>query len=95
MEEKVLKRLEEMAINPKGILPVCCVEDCDQIKIVIDSEDPDKEFYWVGKNDFSDKKIYDVIVESYYQLGIEKGFTQGISHTYCPKDLDEFLSNLK
>lgn len=92
MKEKVLKRLEEMAENPEGILPVCCIENCDKIKIVFD---PKSDFYWVNKKDFPNPQMYYLILESYHQLGIDNNYTQGLSHTYCPEDFKIFMAEFE
>jgi hypothetical protein len=94
MEEKILRKLEEMAENPNGILPICSVENCDYIKVVMNPEDPESEFYWIGRNEFSDPKMYDMIVKSYHDLGPKSGFTEGLSHSYCPEDFKAFMAEL-
>lgn len=88
MEKKVLERLEEMAKNPEGILSICGIEDCGKMKITLNSE-----VHWIGREDLH-PKMYDSIVESYKQLGIDKNFSEGLSHTYCPKDLEAYLGSI-
>lgn len=90
MEEKILKRLEEMAENPEGILSVCSDEDCRKIKIVLDSKDN-----WVGRNDFSNPEMYDLIFKSYHDLGPKTNYTQGLSHGYCPEGLQAYMDSFK
>ena len=86
---KILKKLEEMARNPKGILSICCVENCGKIKIVCESEN------WVSREDFPNPEIYNNLVEAYRKLGPEKKFTEGLSHGYCPEDFKKYMEELK
>lgn len=90
MEQKILKKLEEMAKNPEGILSICSDKPCGKIKIVIESKDN-----WVGRNDFSNPEMYDSIVESYHDLGPKTNFQEGLSHGYCPEGLQDYLDSLK
>jgi hypothetical protein len=38
--------------------------------------------------------MYDMIVKSYHDLGPKSGFTEGLSHSYCPEDFKAFMAEL-
>lgn len=84
---EILKRLKEMAENPKGILPICVEDGCGKIKL---------GDHWVGKEDLLPRfsQTYDEVVRLYTQK--EKEYPgEGVSGSYCPEGLQNYLDSIK
>ncbi len=106
MEAKVLKRLEEMAENPEGILSICIDGNCGKIKAIPndinlnprDEDNPeglsDVEIMEISKRYWVKMEdvpeLYERVVALYSQKEKEHSGA-GVSGSYCPDHFDPLL----
>ncbi len=98
MKQEILKRLEEMAENPEGVLAECVEESCDRIRILPRDFDiiPRSE---ENPNGLSDAELSMELRKMKYWVGRKDaprlhdevlaaykglGFQEGMSGAYCP-----------
>ncbi|MEK6760977.1 MAG: hypothetical protein AABX93_03575 [Nanoarchaeota archaeon] len=88
MDEKIIKKLEEMLSASNGILSICSVKECGRILLC-----PEGERQELARGDIPE--LYDKLILHYNELGKKNNGTSGLSHGLCKSDFEKYMSELE